>query len=136
MGLGIHDERLELPVGISSDGPRMVTLREVRSADAPTVDFLQLSLERKAELTAERIQRQPELILGMVGAGIVDKECTIREVKARLEVGKPLIEIEQRTITHLIKKATNSRVLSASAWQPDLRLPQAVADNWSLGTDH
>jgi hypothetical protein len=105
----IPEEQLELPAGYSADGSRMVSLREVLSPDVPTADFPQLAPEQKAALTAERIRRQPKFKLGMVGAGIIDKERAIQEVKAQSDVGRTLIEIEQRTINHLIKKATGKR---------------------------
>jgi hypothetical protein len=57
--------------------------------------------EQKARLTAERIRRQPRYVLAMVGAGLVDQERAIREVESLTDVGRQLIEIEERTINYL-----------------------------------
>jgi len=62
----------------------------------------QLTADQRAELVAKRIELQPKFEVGMVGAGIVNKERAIAEVKAQSEVGRVLIEIEQRLVNYLI----------------------------------
>ena len=41
----------------------------------------------------------------MVGAGLVDKDRAIAEVKAQSNVGRVLAEIEQRVINNLVERA-------------------------------
>lgn len=101
----IPDEQWDMPAGYSADGTRPVSLREVLSSDIPTMDLAQLSPDQLAELVAERIKRQPKFEVSMVGAGKVDKERAINEVKGRTDVGKVLVEVEQRLIRNLIQSA-------------------------------
>jgi hypothetical protein len=72
------------------------------------LELTQLSPEQQAELTAARIQHQPKFQVGMVGVGVVDKERAIAEVKARSDVGRTLIEIENRALRMLIEKGRES----------------------------
>lgn len=58
-----------------------------------------------AELVAKRLESQREFKLAMIGAGLIDKERAIAEVKAQTRVGKVLMEIEQQMIRNLIERA-------------------------------
>jgi hypothetical protein len=100
--MGIIDQ-LSLPAGFSPDGDRMVSLRDVISPKIATIDFPQLSPEKKAELTIARLEQQPDFKLGMVGIGVVDKDRAILEVKKQTPAGKTLVEIEQRTIARAMR---------------------------------
>jgi hypothetical protein len=100
----VPDEQWSLPVSIAPDG-RFVTLQEFAEGAAAALSFGQLSPPQQSELVAARIERQPMFELAMVGAGIVDKERAVQEVRARTPVGKTLIEIEQRMIARMVKRA-------------------------------
>ena len=102
---GISKEQLTLPAGFSADGKKMVPLRDVLAPEKPTLEFFQLTPEQQADITAARIARQRKYKMGMVGGGVIDKERAIAEVKARSDIGRVLVEIEQRTIQMLKKKA-------------------------------
>ena len=105
----VSTKQLRLPAGFSADGTSMVTLADVLSDDVPTRELAQLTLDQQAELTAERIKRQPKYKMGMVGFGVLDKERAIAEVKGQTEVGRTLVEIENRTLRMLIEMAKGKR---------------------------
>ena len=71
----------------------------------PTKHLSELTLEQRAELVAERLALQPSLELAMVGAGMIDKQRAITEVKGKTKVGKLLIEIEHQMIRNLLEQA-------------------------------
>jgi hypothetical protein len=105
----IPREQWDYPAGYSADGTRLANLREVVDPKVPTMSLSQLTPEQRAELVAERIARQPKFQLAMVGAGVVDKERAISEVKAQTEVGRALMEIEQNAINLLVRAATSQQ---------------------------
>src|SRR5258708_18042891 len=88
----IPDEQWTRPVSFSADGTP-VSLQDFLQPKAPALSLSELSADQRAELTAKRIELQPKFELAMVGAGIVDKERAIREVKEQTGVGRALIEI-------------------------------------------
>jgi hypothetical protein len=101
----IPAEQLDLPVGFDPVG-KLVTLREAMKPEhASVVSMASLSPEKRAELTVKRIEAQPKFELGMVGAGIVDKKRAIEEVNAQSDVGRVLMEIEQRVINSVLEQA-------------------------------
>lgn len=100
----IPDDQLDLPVSFDSSG-NLVTLREAMQKDhPPMLSPGSLCPEKKAELTVKRIEAQPQFQIAMIGAGLVDKERAIREVRAGTAVGHQLVEIEQRMINTLLKE--------------------------------
>ena len=89
----------------------MVTLREfVKNKTSLHVPLSSLSYTQKAKITAERIRREPEVKLAMVGAGVIDKERAIAEVESQTPVGQALIEAEQYVIQKLIKEIEKGRL--------------------------
>lgn len=94
-----------MPAGFCADGIGHATLREVADPDVPTLQLSDLSLERRAELVARRLELQPQINLAMIGAGMIDKSRAIIEVKNRTKVGKLLIEIEHQMIRNLLEQA-------------------------------
>ena len=103
--LAVPKEQWGLPVSVTPDGC-VVTLKAFVQAKMPALSFSQLSPSQQSELVAARIERQSEFELAMVGAGIVDKQRAIQEVRARTPVGQTLIEIEQRMISRMVKRAS------------------------------
>ncbi len=101
----IPAEQWEFPAGYTADGKRLANLREVVDPDIATMSLSQLTPEQRAELVAERIARQPRFQLAMVGAGVVDRDRAISEVKGQTEIGRALMEIEQNAIHLLIEAA-------------------------------
>jgi hypothetical protein len=101
----VPKEQWELPVSIAADG-HLVTLREAVKEKAAALSFGQLSLDQRAELVAKRIESQPEFEVAMVGPGLVDKERAIQEVRSQSPVGRTLMEIEQRMISRMMKRAS------------------------------
>ncbi len=101
----IPKAQLDLPVSMTPDGA-WVTLKEAVEQKAAALSFGQMSLDQQAKLVAERIERQPEFELSMIGPGVVDKQRAIQEVRANTAVGRTLIEIEQRMISRMLKRAS------------------------------
>jgi hypothetical protein len=102
--LPVPRDQWELPVSLNAQG-ELVSLKEFAEAKTAALSFGQLSPAQQSELVAARIERQPEFELAMVGPGLVDKERAIQEVRARTPVGRTLIEIEQRMIARMLKRA-------------------------------
>jgi hypothetical protein len=101
----IPQEQWNLPVGYSPDGIKFVSLREAVREKTPHLGLPSLSDEQRANLVAARIEAQPEFEVAMIGAGIVDKNRAINEVKARSSVGRTLMDIEQRVIHDVLQQA-------------------------------
>ena len=93
-----------LPVSMDAEG-HLVSMRDATAAETAVLSFGQLSPAQQAELVAARIEQQPEFELSMVGAGVVSKERAIAEVRAQTPVGRTLIEIEQRMMARMMKRA-------------------------------
>ena len=103
----VPDNQWDLPAGISSDGTRLVTLREVVNPKVPTTaSLVELNSAQRAQIVEKRIEAQPKFSISMVGVGTVDKERAIAEVKAGSKIGLSLIEIEQRLLSDMIRRAT------------------------------
>ncbi len=98
-----HEDHWSRPVAMTPDG-QWLSLREVVE-ESTQVPFNCLSLEKQSELVAERIRQSPEFDVGILGQGIVDKKHAIEEVQKRTSIGRALIDVEQRMIRMLIKRA-------------------------------
>ena len=98
-------EQWELPVSMGADG-HWVTLKEAVKEKAAALSFGQLSPDQQAELVAQRIERQPKFELAMVGVGLVDRDHAVQEVRAQTPTGRTLVEIEQRMISRMVKRAS------------------------------
>ena len=99
-----HEDHWTTPVAMTPDG-QWLSLREVVEEEPTQVPFNCLSLEKQSELVAERIRQSPEFDVGILGQGIVDKKHAIEEVQKRTSIGRALIDVEQRMIRMLIKRA-------------------------------
>jgi hypothetical protein len=100
----VPEEQWTMPVTFSPSGA-LVSLRDFTQSRVPALSLSQLTPEQRVELTSRRIELQPRFEVAMVGAGTVDKERALAEVRAQSEVGQLLIEIEQRLISNLIDLA-------------------------------
>ena len=101
-GMKIPAAQYDLPATFGPDG-NMVKLKEVMEPGFGSVMSLaSLSPEKRAELTATRIAEQPKFELAMIGGGMIDRARAIQEVQAHSEIGRILIEIEQRLIQNLL----------------------------------
>lgn len=103
----IPQSQWELPASYSADGT-LATLREVADPKVPTLSLPELSPVQRADVVVKRIEAQPKFQIAMVGAGIIDKERAIAEVKAGSKVGRALMEIEQRVINNLVSRAVQA----------------------------
>lgn len=103
-GVRIPDHQWNLPVTYTPDGSRMMTLGEIAEGGIAMLSQPQMTMEQRAELVARRIEMQPEFEIGMIGVGVVGKERAIAEVKAQSQVGRVLIEIEQRLLNKLMEQ--------------------------------
>ncbi len=99
-----HEDHWSRPVAMTPDG-QWISLREVVEEESTQVPFNRLSPEKQSELVAERIRQSPEFDVGILGQGIVDKKHAIEEVQKRTSIGRALIDVEQRMIRMLIKRA-------------------------------
>ena len=103
----IPAEQLELPVTFDAAG-KPVTLREaIAPGYGSVLAFASLSPEKRAELTIKRIEAQPTFEMAMIDGGIVDKSKAIQEVSSQTDIGKTLVEIEQRVINNLLEVAAS-----------------------------
>jgi len=87
----------------------LATLREVVDPDVPTMSLSELSPEQRTELVAKRIEAQPNFQIAMIGAGLLDKQRAIAEVKSYSKIGRALVEIEQKMINHIVNKAAGEK---------------------------
>ena len=99
-----HEYHWSRPVAMTPDG-QWLSLREVVEGELTQVPFNRLSLEKQSELVAERIRQNSDFDVGILGQGIMDKKRAIDEVQKRTSIGRALIDIEQRMIRMLIKRA-------------------------------
>lgn len=99
-----HEDHWSRPVAMTPDG-QWISLREVVEEKPTQVPFSRLSLEKQSELVAERIRQSPEFDVGILGKRIVNKKHAIEEVQKRTSIGRALIDVEQRMIRMLIKRA-------------------------------
>ena len=105
----VPEEQWNLPVSTTPDG-QQISLREFIQAETTMPSFGQLSLDQQAELVAERIASQPQFEVAMVGPGLVNKARAVQEVRTQTHVGRTLIEIEQRMIARMIKRARERNI--------------------------
>ena len=93
-----------MPAGFRPDG-QVATLKEVADPKVPTLSLGEINPAQRIDLVVKRIEHQPDFKIAMVGAGLVDKDRAIAEVKAQSNVGRVLAEIEQRVINNLVERA-------------------------------
>jgi hypothetical protein len=94
-----------MPASYCSDGETLATLEEVIDPLTPTLSLSELTPEQRTNLVAQRIASQRDFQVAMVGAGMVNKERALAEVRANSKVGKVLMQIEQKMISNLIEQA-------------------------------
>ena len=115
---GLLEKQWQIPAGFHADGSAAATLQEVLDPAVPTLHSTDLTLQQQAELVAKRLASQPKIELAMVGAGMIDKDRAIAEVKRKTKVGKLLIEIEHQMIRNLIEQAQKRSPGYAAAPRP------------------
>ncbi len=111
----IPEEQWSLPVAYSSDGEKLVSLRQAVEQNTPHLSLPKLSDEQRRNLVAARIAAQPKFKIAMLGAGLVDKKRAIEEVRAGSKVGRNLMEIEQRVIQSLLENVDPRMITSSSS---------------------
>ncbi len=99
------EKQWAMPAGFHSDDSAVASLRDVVDPSVPTKQLSDLTFEQRAELVLKRLALQPSIQLAMIGAGMIDKERAITEVKNKTKVGKLLIEIEHQMIRNLLEQA-------------------------------
>ncbi|MFO0929651.1 MAG: hypothetical protein U0736_21950 [Gemmataceae bacterium] len=103
----IPPEQWDMPVTFDPAG-NLVTLREAtQPGHAPLAPLAALSPEKQAELTVKRIEAQPDFEVAMLGGGLIDRDRAIQEVRANTDVGRVLMEIEQRVVQNLLDEVVN-----------------------------
>jgi hypothetical protein len=100
----ITREQWDMPVSFDPEG-KPVSLRAYVEGGHHALSFSALSDEQRTELAAKRIEMQPDYEMGSIGAGIVNKQRAIEEVRSNTKLGRRLAQIETRVITHLIDEA-------------------------------
>jgi hypothetical protein len=101
----VPEKQWEMPAGFQADGKSMATLKDVVDPHKPTMQLTNLPFDKRAALVVERLNRQPQFELNMIGAGKIDKARAITEVKNHTKVGRLLVEIEHQMIRNLIEHA-------------------------------
>ena len=105
----IPKEQWELPATYSADGDHMILLRDLTDPNVAALSLSQLTPSQRAELVAKRIELQPQFEVVMIGAGMIDKNRAVAEVKAQSDVGRILIEVEQRVLNNLMDQIAQER---------------------------
>lgn len=105
LGTPVPQDQWDMPAGFRQSG-EIATLKEVLDPKVPTVSLAELTPEQRADLVVKRIEQQPDFNLQMVGAGTINKDRAIAEVKAQSDIGKRLIEIEQRVLNNLAERGS------------------------------
>ena len=108
----ITEEYWAMPVSVSSDGSRLVSLREYVDPQVSRIAIEELTLEQRANVTVARIEMVSHCEIATLNVGVIGKERAIMEVRSRTALGKNLIEIERRVIKFQLE-----RVLSDSKSQ-------------------
>ncbi|MCI0338025.1 MAG: hypothetical protein L0226_10635 [Acidobacteria bacterium] len=106
---GIPAEQWDLPATYSADGKQMLPLRDLTDPNVSALAPSQLTPNQRAELVARRIELQAEFEVVMIGAGMIDKNRAVAEVKAQSDVGRILIEVEQRVLNNLMDQVAQER---------------------------
>ena len=107
LNTAVPSDQWDMPAGFRSDG-QIATLKDVVDPKVPTVSLGELTPQQRADLVIKRIEQQPDFKVAMVGAGIVDKNRAIAEIKAGSSIGKELIEIEQRLLNNLSERGSKA----------------------------
>ena len=107
-----REDHWSRPVAMDPDG-QWISLREVIDEEPARFSFVQLTPEQQSELVAERIRQRPKFDAGILGLGVLSKKRAINEVRARTRIGCTLIEVEQRMIASLLKRARNGSLQPA-----------------------
>ena len=102
-----EEKDLRLPAGFREDGETMASLAEVCSPDEATMECCDLTDDHWARLTVERLREHPSYEIAVFGVGVVDQEQAIDEVSKQTDLGKVLMEVEERMIKRLVKRSTN-----------------------------
>ena len=96
--------QLDMPVTFDATG-KMVTLREVlKPGHAMFASLASLSPEKRIDLTVSRLELQPDLEIGMIGGGLIDRKRAIEEVRAGTDIGRTFVEIEQIVVQNLLEE--------------------------------
>ena len=98
-------EQYDLPVTFDQSG-HILTLRQMLQSGACALSLSSLEPKKLVELTSQRIAAKPDFEIAMVGAGLVNKARALKEVAAQSDVGRLLVEIEQRVIQRVLNRAT------------------------------
>ncbi len=97
-------EQYDLPVTFNQSG-QILTLRQMLASGSSALSLSSLEPEKLVELTSKRIAAKPDFEIAMVGAGLVNKARALQEVAAQTDVGRLLVEIEQRVIQLVLDRA-------------------------------
>jgi hypothetical protein len=100
----ILQEQYDLPVTFDVSG-KVLTLKQLLQAGSCALSLSSLEHEKLVELTSQRIAAQPDFEIAMVGAGLVNKARALKEIAAQTDVGRLLVEIEQRVIQRVLNRA-------------------------------
>ena len=93
-----------MPIGYDKNNENKITLRDYVNnvQDFGYVPFKKLDIEKKAEITIDRINAQYKYKVFM-GIKVVDKKSETKELENLTSFGKILIEIEELTIESVLK---------------------------------
>lgn len=104
----INKEQWDMPVSFDADG-KLISLRDYVKEGHNALSFSALSPDQRTELAAKRIEMQADYEIATIGAGVVDKERAVDEVRTQTKLGRRLTQIETRVIMHLIDEATKGK---------------------------
>jgi hypothetical protein len=103
----VPERQWELPVGFYEGGEKPVTLRELAEGSTPALlPAESLTDEQRMGLIIDRIKAQDAFELSVYGAGSIDKERAIHEVKAGSRVGNAIARVELMMIEEMVNIVT------------------------------
>src|SRR5579862_5454019 len=99
-------EQWDSPAGFHAHEIRRATLREVIDPRIPTKNIPELTISELYDLAATRLNLLPDdFQVAVMGFGLIDKERTLADVRARTQLGKHLAILQIKNLQHLLRQA-------------------------------
>jgi hypothetical protein len=103
----VTDDEWNMVATIMRNGSGFATLRESVMLEGATIPLSDLTPEQWIAVVIERVKHLPLFKVYMFGAGVVDQERALRELREHTSVSRVLVEIQQNLIRNLYLRATD-----------------------------
>jgi hypothetical protein len=101
----VPEKQWRLPASFSIDGIKLANLKELLDPAVQTLSLALLTPEQRAHLVEARIASQPSFAVTLIGAGEINQQRALAEIRGQTPVGKALIEIEHNLIQSVLRAA-------------------------------